>query len=166
MTITLPVLAQQDQEIKRIHDDITFIAYQLTLDTKGQLQTASLEPTSPAIHKAGHSSTIKNNTNPIPTPTEAPPVSRVFSSQNIWADLNVTVLDYGTRMQLQIKSSKPAQGWMLQQGNSNNILFRGNVENNALNFQITIPRQYSTDLGLTVIVTGPDGQNPAFIALK
>jgi hypothetical protein len=162
--LAAPLLAQQSQEIKRIFDDINFISYQLTLDTKGQYQLASNSQSLPAGKNA--KSRAKSQGTPGPNPTEAPPVSRVFKAQNIWADLNVAVLDYGSRMELQIRSSKPAQGWMLQQGDSNHILFRGNVENNALNFQVAIPRQYSADLGLTVIVTGPDGQNPAFIALK
>lgn len=159
LLITLPAFAQQDTELRRIFEDINFVSYQLTLDTKAEAPS-----TSPL---AGHSTRHgKGTATDVPTPVQTAPISRVFTAQNIWADLKVTVLDFSNRMQLQVTSSKPAQGWMLQEKDANHILFRGNVENNALNFQVSIPRQYSPDLGLTVIVTGPDGQNPAFIALK
>ena len=158
--LSAPLFAQQDREVRRIFDDINFISYQLTLDTKAQYQSPIAKPL------AGHSTTRHGKESAPVTDAPTAPVSRVFTAQNIWADLKVTVLDYGNRMQLQVTSSKPAQGWMLQEKDANHILFRGNIEKNALNFQVSIPRQYSPDLGLTVIVTGPDGQNPAFIALK
>ena len=154
--------AQVDPEMKRIFNDINFIAYQLSLDFNPQEMEPRLIPS-----KERKTPSHKKAPTPLPTPSIAVnPISRQFSGSTVWADLSVKILDYGTRMVLQVKSSSPAMGWMLQKGSSSNILFKGNVEANALNFQINVPRQYSPDLGLTVIVNNADGQNPAYLALK
>jgi hypothetical protein len=156
------LLADVDPDVQRIFDDLKFMSYQLSLDTKAQepvQSQASLSSSNPRPRK-------KATETPVLAPVVPNPITRQFTASTVWGDLSVKVLDYGTRMSLQVKSSAPAQGWMLQQGSSSNILFKGNVENNAVNFQIEIPRQYSPDLGLTVIVNSADGQNPAYIALK
>jgi len=155
------LFAQTTPETKAIFNDINFVANQLTLDTKAQAQVAANPAPTQSHH--GHK---KEKDPEVLAPVVPNAVTRAFSASTVWGDLSVKVLDFGSRMALQVKSSVPAQGWMLQKGDSNNILFKGNVENNALNFQIEIPRQYSPDLGLTVIVNSGDGQNPAFIALK
>lgn len=155
--------ADVDPNVKRIFDDISFVAYQVSLDFKPQEQAQQpLEnsKTNTSRHKK------ENKIEKTAVSIEPNPTTRQFTGTTVWGDLSVKILDYGTRMVLQVKSSAPAQGWMLQQGDSNHILFKGNVESNALSFQISIPHQYSPDLGLTVIVNSADGQNPAFIALK
>jgi hypothetical protein len=162
--LAAPVLAETDSTIRRIFDNINFMVNQLTLDSKisqDQPPGPAQEPT--RARSSGKGKTTKKTDKPEIAPS---PVSRMFSAPTVWGDISVTILDYGTRMTLQVKSSVGAQGWMLQKGDSNNIIFKGNVEGNARNFQIEIPRQYSPDLGLTVIVNSTDGPNPAFLALK
>jgi hypothetical protein len=155
------LFADVDPEVQRIFDDIKFMSYELSLDTKAQGPMQSL------MGLSSYQSPYKKPTEtPVLAPVVPNPITRQFSASTVWGDLSVKVLDYGTHMSLQVKSSTPAQGWMLQRGSSSNILFKGNVENNAVNFQIEIPHQYSPDLGLTVIVNSADGQNPAYIALK
>ena len=158
--------ADQAEELSRIHNDMAFVTYELSLDGKPSSNSLLATQVSGGGNSRHSTSSLRKAAADSGTTAAPPTVTRAFSAKTLWADLDVTVLDHGTSMDLQIKSSKPASGWMLQKGDSNNIIFRGNVEEGAENFQIHIPAQYSSDLGLTVIVTDDDSQNPAFIRLK
>jgi hypothetical protein len=161
--LTRQAFSADDPELRRIFDDINFMSYQLSLDFKPSTQVALNEILPSGAHKVKKSTGSQGT---VPAIQPMVPISRHFAKSTEWADLDVTILDYGTRMTFQVKSSIGAIGWMLQKGNESNVLFNGNVENNALNFQFDVTHQYSDDLGLTVYVNAPDGQNPAFIPLK
>lgn len=152
-----------EQTLGRLYDQKLFIAKEVA---KHNNNTASYE----AITNPTGTDTGKPKSKPkvslkvdIP-PGDAPPIIRTFKREGAYSDLDVTVRDYRNRFTVVVKTTQPAQGWILTRPDNHELIAKGGVAN-ALTFAFDVNQQYIEKMVLTVTVSVDNSTNQETIPL-
>ncbi len=93
---------------------------------------------------------------PLPTPINYNPAAYRFSTDTVWAKLNIVVIDFKTHFQIECESDNPMEGWVLSDRHDDKIIGQNDNDLGEA-FKLNVAKPF-VDYELTVFVDGDNNQ--------